>query len=682
VDRLSGRQFGAYDLGDKLGSGGMGTVYRAVHRKLRQPRALKVLPPQLALDETFVERFEREATISAELRHPNIVLIHDFSEEDGFHYIAMELVAGVSLRELIQRESPVSLERALNLLGQLADALDYAHGRGVVHRDLKAANILVGANDHVTLLDFGLARALEGTQLTHTGVVVGTPEYLAPEMIAGAQNATGPSVDLYALGVIAFEILAGRLPFIGMDTSRLMFAHAYDTPPSVREFRPDLTPEIDAAVTRQLSKKPGDRYQSAGSFLAALRGEPESDYRVAAPARSSPHLPLRPPEPVTQLPRLGSSSTATPLPNFEPARAGIQPGTSSTALGARRRHALLIGKWQPGGNEMLFPRYLHVAGLLPSGKILVAGGSSGRDTFATVEVYDPDLDTWDETKRMSAARVRATLSTLADGSLLVVGGAQYGKAVATAEIYDPGSNAWRAVKAMADARHMHTATVLPNSRVLVAGGLKTGIMKTSHLATAEVLDPQTGQWSSAGRMNTGRSDHSATLTARGEVLLAGGFDGSRILATVELYEPATGAWVALRPMNAARARHTATLLPDGRVLVAGGADSNGRALATAEVYDGVTDTWETVEPMTIDREGHTASVLPNGQVLIAGGHDSRGAATSSSELFDPGKNLFLQTAWMNHPRRWHTATLLPNGIVVVIGGLDSANASLATVELF
>ena len=146
MDPLVGRAIGPYEVLARLGAGGMGTVYRAVHRRLRQQRAVKVLPSTLAADPTFVQRFEREARLSAELRHPNIVVVHDVDDADGIHYIAMELLEGHSLRDLIRYEAPVPVERALAILDQLASALDFAHARGVVHRDVKPANIFVSTS--------------------------------------------------------------------------------------------------------------------------------------------------------------------------------------------------------------------------------------------------------------------------------------------------------------------------------------------------------------------------------------------------------------------------------------------------------------------------------------------------------------------------------------------------------
>ena len=236
MDYLVGRTLGPYLLQAKLGSGGMGTVYRATHQLLDQPRAVKVLPPNLAQDSTFVQRFLREARTAAKLRHPNIIPIYDVGEQDGHYFIAMELVQGVPLSDLMRKRLPA--ERVVSLLRQLAEALDYAHEQGMTHRDVKPANVLVGPDDHVTLIDFGIARAAEGTNLTHTGAVIGTPQYLAPEAITGAGR--GPSVDLYALGIVAYEMLVGRTPFAGLDTHAMLYAHVNTTPPRPRSIRADV----------------------------------------------------------------------------------------------------------------------------------------------------------------------------------------------------------------------------------------------------------------------------------------------------------------------------------------------------------------------------------------------------------------------------------------------------------
>ena len=271
MELLTGRTLGPYELSEKLGSGGMAVVYRAVHRALRQPRALKVLSPQLAADDSFVQRFGAEATIAAGLRHPNVVLIYDVGEQDGLHYIAMDLIEGISLRRLLERHGALPPERALRLLRQLADALDYAHAREVVHRDVKPENVMVGPDDHVTLLDFGIARAAALTRLTRPGLMVGTAEYMAPEVATGLGS--GPPADLYSLGILAFEMLTGRVPFERSDTTAVVYAQVHESPPLPRSIDASLPEAIETALLRQLAKDPADRYPSAATFADALDAE-------------------------------------------------------------------------------------------------------------------------------------------------------------------------------------------------------------------------------------------------------------------------------------------------------------------------------------------------------------------------------------------------------------------------
>lgn len=268
VDQYVGRTLGPYLLQSKVGAGGMGVVYRAVHQALGQTRAIKILPPSLAYDTAFVRRFQREAKIAANLHHPNVVQIYDVREEDGFFYIVMELVDGVPLNTLVRQPGPLSNARVIALLGQLADALDFAHAQGVLHRDIKPANVLVRPGDQVTLVDFGIARAaVEGT-LSLTQGVVGTAAYMAPEIWLGAP--ARPAIDQYALGIMAFEMLTGRVPFAAANTPAIMHAHVYTPPPSLRSVAPHLPPATEAVLGRQLAKQPHERYPDARAFVEAL----------------------------------------------------------------------------------------------------------------------------------------------------------------------------------------------------------------------------------------------------------------------------------------------------------------------------------------------------------------------------------------------------------------------------
>jgi serine/threonine protein kinase/ABC-type dipeptide/oligopeptide/nickel transport system permease subunit len=269
VDSWIGQQLGPYELQSKLGAGGMGVVYRAVHKRLGQARAIKVLPAMLAHDETFLQRFEREARLASELRHPNIVMIHDIAEENSTQYIVMELLEGRSLHDVIRRDGPLPIERAVSLLGQLADALDFAHAGGVVHRDIKPGNAIVDASDHLTLVDFGIARAAEGTRLTEASTRIGTAEYMAPETITEGES--GPGTDLYALGVIAYEMLTGRVPFTGVNSQTIMYAQIHTQPPLPRTIRADLSPAIEWVVLKQLQKSPAERFPTGRAFVEAIQ---------------------------------------------------------------------------------------------------------------------------------------------------------------------------------------------------------------------------------------------------------------------------------------------------------------------------------------------------------------------------------------------------------------------------
>jgi eukaryotic-like serine/threonine-protein kinase len=350
MDHLIGRNLGPYELLDKLGAGGMGAVYRAVHQALRQPRAIKVLHPHLAADPGFVERFLLEARTAAGLRHPNIVQIYDVGEQDGVHYIAMELLEGRSPRELVRSEGPLPDERAVRLLGELASALGYAHARGITHRDGKPANIIVGPDDRVTLVDFGIARAAAETALTTTGIV-GTPEYMAPEVISGTGG--GKSADLYALGVVAYELLTGRVPFAGPDSAAVMYAHVNKPPPSPRSLRPDLPETVEAILLRQLAKDPGERFPDGTALISALasaRSMPRGTHGGTSPLPSPEAHTVRVPVPglSSARPRISAAGSspdppppqspptgARPLP--PPAWTGPQPPATRVAKAPRRR---------------------------------------------------------------------------------------------------------------------------------------------------------------------------------------------------------------------------------------------------------------------------------------------------------------------------------------------------------
>jgi hypothetical protein len=275
-DSLIGQYLGKYQIKAELGRGGMGVVYRGYDPLLDRPVAIKVLPPQLTYDGQFVQRFHQEAVLAARLHHPGIVPIYDVGEQNGIHYIVMLFLEGMTLEGWLQRQGPLAPAQARPILRQVADALDYAHSHGVIHRDIKPANVMLSPEGHATLMDFGLVRAAEGTSLTRTGMVMGTPEYMSPEQALG-EEVDGRS-DIYSLGIVLYKMLSGKVPFARTTPYAITYAHINEPPPPLRQVRADLPAGVEAVVNKALAKRREDRYARAGlmgdDFDAAVAGRP------------------------------------------------------------------------------------------------------------------------------------------------------------------------------------------------------------------------------------------------------------------------------------------------------------------------------------------------------------------------------------------------------------------------
>jgi len=268
VNIREGTTLGPYRVIERIGRGGMATVYRAYHPGLDRFVAIKVLPDFFADDPGYRERFQQEARSVARLKHPNIMEVFDYGYEDGVAYLVLELVEGGTLADRIG--APMELREVVQLLEQVAGALDHAHGHGVLHRDIKPSNILLHKDGTPVLADFGLARmAGSMRRLTSTGTVMGTPEYMSPEQ--AADDPIGPASDLYALAIVAYEMLTGRVPF-GADTpAAVLLSHVTKPMPSTRELRGELSAHIEEVLRRALAKRPEDRFQTAAAFVAALK---------------------------------------------------------------------------------------------------------------------------------------------------------------------------------------------------------------------------------------------------------------------------------------------------------------------------------------------------------------------------------------------------------------------------
>jgi serine/threonine protein kinase len=287
VQDLLGGSLGKYQIEDEIGRGGFATVYRALDTTLDRIVALKVLAPHLIWDTTFVERFKQEARAAANLHHPNIVIIYEVHEIEGVHYIAMEHLAGRSLSLILDEAGALSPAQTADMVEQLASALDYTHASGLVHRDIKPSNIIVSDVGHVTLTDFGIVRAATGARLTVTGTIMGTPEYMSPEQVM--EEEVGPGSDVYSLGLVCYEMLAGQTPFTG-TTAAVLHAQAYEVPPPLRDFASSIPDPILHVIDRALAKDPAQRFSSAGDLARAFRGATEG---VNPPPRPRPEPPRR-----------------------------------------------------------------------------------------------------------------------------------------------------------------------------------------------------------------------------------------------------------------------------------------------------------------------------------------------------------------------------------------------------
>ena len=257
-----------YRLDELIATGGMGSVYRAVDEHLGRPVAVKVLKRVLADDPTFLERFRREARAAAVVSHPNVATVFDYGERSSQPFIVMELVEGETLAERIDREGSLPWREAFAIAEQVARALAAAHAHGVVHRDVKPANILVDVSGHVKVTDFGIARAAQATTLTRPGMVLGSANYVAPEQAQG--NPVKPGADLYSLGCVPFEAITGSTPYQGPNPVAIATQHVSGPVPDPRELVPGLPPRAAALVMRSLQKEPEARFHSAAAMAAAL----------------------------------------------------------------------------------------------------------------------------------------------------------------------------------------------------------------------------------------------------------------------------------------------------------------------------------------------------------------------------------------------------------------------------
>lgn len=334
-----------YRLLSQQGSGGMSVIYRATDLALGRQVAVKILRPSLTNDPTFLTRFRQEARNVANLQHPNIVTVHDVGQDGNTHYIVMELIEGDDLKKIIRAKAPLPIDRALDIAIKICAGIGYAHRAGLVHADVKPQNVLVTEGDNVKVTDFGIAQALAAADVTERQKVVwGSPHYFSPEQAQG--KSPTPASDVYSIGVVLFEMLTGRLPFMGNDQQELALAHIRQLPPHIQDINPQVPEQLDRIVQKVLSKEPSARYRMSdqlGRILINYRDQglgKTSNHPVAValppqtrpPMVKSPFAPPGSPEYTASMPSSSPPHQAPTLVNNPAA-----PPADSTMAGQYTR---------------------------------------------------------------------------------------------------------------------------------------------------------------------------------------------------------------------------------------------------------------------------------------------------------------------------------------------------------
>ena len=350
-----GRTIGdRYQIQELIGQGGMSAVYKAYDPNLRRVVAVKLIHSHLSQDPQFVRRFEEEATAVAQMRHPSIIQVYDFNNEGKTYFIVFEFVPGESLRARLRRtleaKRRLDLTKIVDYSATVADALDYAHSRGIIHRDIKPANVMINVHDQAILMDFGIVKIVGGDTHTATGAVLGTARYISPEQVRG--ESVDYRTDIYSMGVMLYETSSGRPPYEADSAITVMMMHVNDPIPDIRSARPDMPASLANVITRAMAKNRAERFQSAAELALAIRsvGSDPAISAVAGVSTVAAAAPSRVDQPVQAARPAAASQVSSrektppqPVPGAVPAAAVQQPVASTDSSDGNRRIAVLGG---------------------------------------------------------------------------------------------------------------------------------------------------------------------------------------------------------------------------------------------------------------------------------------------------------------------------------------------------
>ena len=695
-----GTLFAGYRIEGILDRGGMGVVYKAADEELDRTVALKIIAPEHTQNPDAVTRFKSEARLAASLEHPNIVPIHRGGEYHGVLYLAMRFVPGTNLRQVID-QSQLDLDRVQRVMRSVGSALDAAHERGLVHRDVKPANILIsgeGDREHVYLTDFGLTKQLGSPgSLTRTGAWVGTPDYVAPEQIqAGPVDGRA---DVYSLGCVLYEMLTGAVAYPKDNDMAKLWAHVQDPPPSPSLSRPELIKAFDDVVARATAKNPNDRYAKASEVAAAVDNaitEQSSqlgpgalqatraaeaaapsferhDVFIAEPTQGPAQAPVpsadqgtAPPAGPSAAPG-PSADQGTAPPPAPPSGPAAPPGQSDPGgppPGGRRNPRILLG----------------VAALLlvlaVGAAVLLAGGggddeSSTPAVAAPVATTLPDDLAWQPIAAPPFRRQYAG-ATGVDDKLMVIGGIGVKQSSTTTKIYDPDTDSWSTGPGLPLALH-HSSAVNYEGEAVVIGGFIPGEELTSEQSD-RVYALRGGTWEALPSLNHPRAAAAAAVVGDKIVVVGGQADG-KLVPQTEVFDGERWTDVAELPTP----REHLGAASDGRYLYAVGgralsADKNSRAV---ERYDPAEDSWSQLEEMP-EAAGSVSAAYAGGRVVAIGGEGTT-TVSDAVQAYDIQNQKWSQLP--NLPTARHGVAVAALGdTVYALGGATSAGHLGSTKE--
>jgi serine/threonine protein kinase/N-acetylneuraminic acid mutarotase len=671
-----GSLFAGYRIDGILDRGGMGLVYKATDVELERTVALKLIAPEHTQNPDAVTRFKSEARLAASLEHPNIVPIHRGGDYQGVLYLAMRFVPGTNLRQVIDR-GQLGLDQVQRVVRSVASALDAAHARGLVHRDVKPANILISGTapqEQIYLTDFGLTKKLGSPgSLTRTGAWVGTADYVAPEQIQG--GAVDGRTDVYSLGCVLYEMLTGSVAYPKDNDMAKLWAHVQDPPPSPSLKRPELVDAFDAVVARATAKDPNDRYPKASDLAnavdraveeqsAALGPNAVDATRAAGVAPSTGEHEVFVRAPIRSSTSEARATEPPPTPP-SPGGDGFAPAPAAPSRAGSR-----------------FPLVIAAAGVVAVlgvlAALLLAGGGDGSDeegsrpeVAAPVATKLPSDLAWRPIASPPFRRQYAA-ATAVDGNVIVIGGIGVKDASTTTKIYDPGTDGWTTGPGLPAALH-HASAVTYEGKAVVIGGFIPREELTSEQSD-HVYALRGGSWVELPSLNRPRAAAAAAVVGDKIVVVGGQADGKLVRQT-EVFDGERWTDVAEIPTP----REHLAAASDGRYLYAvGGRDLSGEKSSTAiERYDPADDSWTKLDGMP-QAAGGVSAAYAGGRVVAIGGEEPT-EASDAVQAFDIRNESWSRLPAL--PRARHgVAVAGVDDAVYAIGGATSAGHLGSTKE--